>query len=359
MMISLIDLHDLIFHCSLKEELQMRLYRLPKTDGIDDLTLLEEDTPSPGRGQVLIRMRAASLNYRDLMVATGRFSQGAAAGSLIPMSDGAGEIAAIGADVDGFTVGDRVAPIFMQAWLGGELEERFNTTALGGNIDGVLTEYRVLDQQGVVHIPSHLSYEEASTLPCAALTAWNSLYGSASLKSGETVLALGTGGVSIFALQLARAAGANVIITSSSDEKLARAKALGATHGVNYTSIPDWHKAVLELTDGRGADHVIEVGGAGTLMKSAAAARFGGSISLIGSSFASGDVDPAPIMRRALRLRGVRIGSREMFEAMNRTFAQHALRPVIDKTFAFEDAADAYRHLKSQKHLGKVVISIG
>lgn len=337
----------------------MRLYRLPKTDGIDSLTLVEEPTPKPGRGQILIRMRAASLNYRDLMVATGRFSQGSTPSNLIPMSDGAGEVAEVGADVDRVQVGDRVAPIFMQAWLGGELQASYNVTALGGNLDGVLTEYRVLDQTGVVKIPDHLSFEEAATLPCAALTAWNALFGERQLKAGETALALGTGGVSIFAVQLARMAGANVIVTSSSDAKLERAKALGATHGVNYKTHPEWQKEVLRLTGGEGVDFVVEVGGAGTLQRAAEASRFGGVISMIGSSFAQGAVDPAPIMRKALRLRGIRIGSREMFEAMNRAIAVHGLKPVIDEVFPFEEAKAAYRHLESQRHLGKVAISIG
>ena len=336
----------------------MRLYRLPKTGGIDDLTLVEETPPRPGRGQVLVRMRAASLNYRDLMVATGRFSQGGTPAGLIPMSDGAGEVAEIGPDVDRVAVGDRVAPIFMQAWLGGELQARYNVTALGGNLDGLLTEYRVLDQQGLVRIPDHLSFEEAATLPCAALTAWNALFGEQTLRPGQSVLALGTGGVSIFAVQLARLVGARAIVTSSSDAKLERAHALGATGGVNYAKNPEWQDEVLKLTDGEGADFVIEVGGAGTLQRSAQAARFGGVIAMIGSSFAGGEVNPTPIMRRALRLRGVRIGSREMFEAMNRAIAGHGLKPVIDKTFPFADAKAAYRHLESQRHIGKVVIAI-
>ncbi len=334
----------------------MRLYRLPKTDGIDDLTMMEEPTPEPGRGQVLIRMRAAALNYRDLMVASGRFSQGATPGALIPMSDGAGEIVAVGPEVDRFAVGDRAAPIFMQSWLGGELKAADNVTALGGNIDGVLTEYRVLDQHGLVHIPAHLSFEEAATLPCAALTAWNALFGERPLKTGETVLALGTGGVSIFAVQFAKIAGARAIVTSSSDAKIERARQLGADHGVNYAKTPDWPAEVLKLTGGEGADVVVDV--TGGLQQSAAAARFGGSVAMIGSSFAGDPVNPAPVMRRALRLRGIRIGSREMFEAMNRAIASHGLRPVIDKTFPFADAKAAYRHLESQAHMGKVVISI-
>ncbi len=336
----------------------MRLYRLPTTNGIDDLTLLEEAPPVPGRGQVLVRMRAAALNYRDLMVATGRFSQGAAPTALIPMSDGAGEVAAIGDGVDRVAVGDRVAPTFMQAWLGGPLQARYNVTALGGNLDGVLAEYRVLDQDGVVHIPAALSFEEAATLPCAALTAWNALFGDRVLKPGETVLALGTGGVSIFAIQFARMAGAKAIVTSSSDAKLERAMALGATAGVNYARHPEWQDEVLALTGGEGVDFVVEVGGAGTLQRAAQAARFGGMIGMIGSSFAAGLVDPAPIMRKGLALRGIRIGSRDMFEAMNRAVAVHGLRPVIDTVFPFTEAKAAYRHLESQKHLGKVVIAI-
>jgi len=337
----------------------MRLYRLNRIGSIDDLTLAEADVPRPGRGQVLVRMRAASLNYRDLMVATGRYAQGSMPNGLVPVSDGAGEVIEVGPDVDRVKAGDRVAGIFMQTWLGGEMTPRDNGSALGGTVDGVLAEYRLFDQDGLVLVPSHLSFEEGATLPCAAVTAWNALYGARPLVAGQSVLVLGTGGVSIFALQLAHAAGARVIATSSRDAKLHRAAALGASDGINYRTGPDWEKEVLRLTDGRGVDHVIEVGGAGTLPRSIAATRLGGQVHMIGSAFTGGDIDPVPVMRRGLVLRGVRVGSREMFEAMNRAIALHGLRPEIDRTFPFEAARDAYRYLESQAHLGKVVIGIG
>lgn len=333
---------------------RMRVWRLPKAEGIDDLTLGEAEIPRPGRGQVLVRMRAGSLNYRDLMVARGGYNAHA---NLVPLSDGAGEVAEVGPEVTRVKPGDRVAGIFMQSWIGGALEEAYNATALGALLDGVLAEYRLFDQEGLVHVPEYLSYEEGSTLPCAAITAWNALWGADPLLPGGTVLVLGTGGVSIFALQFAHAAGARVIATSSSDAKLERARALGASETINYKRQPDWEKEVLRLTGGRGVDHVIEVGGAGTLARSVACTRFGGSVDLIGV-LTGGQIDPAPVMRRGVVLRGIRTGSREMFEAMNRMIALHELRPVIDKTFSFEAAKDAYRHLESQAHFGKVVIRI-
>jgi NADPH:quinone reductase-like Zn-dependent oxidoreductase len=341
----------------------MRLYRLSRAERIDDLTLAEADTPHPARGQVLVRMRAASLNYRDLMVATGRYGRGGGVKpDLVPLSDGAGEVVAVGPEVSRVKPGDRVAGIFMPRWIGGAITEDAAAVALGGGTaDGVLAEEVLFDAEALIHLPGHLSFEEGATLPCAAVTAWNALFGGPRpLQPGESVLALGTGGVSIFAIQFARAAGARAIVTSSSDAKLARAAEIGATDGVNYARNPDWEKDVLALTGGRGVDHVVEVGGAGTLPRSARAARLGGQIHQIGAALAGGgQVDPAPIMRRNLTLRGIYVGSREMFEAMNRAIALHALRPVIDRVFPFEAARDAYRHLESQRHLGKVVIRIG
>ncbi len=336
----------------------MKLYRLPRTGSIDDLTCMDEEVPRPARGQVLVRIHAVSLNYRDLMVATGRYGQASMPADLVPASDGAGEVVEVGPEVDRLRVGDRVAGIFMQTWLGGELTPRDNASALGGAIHGVLAEYRLFDQEGLVHLPEHLSYEEGATLPCAAVTAWNALYGGGPLRPGETVLALGTGGVSIFALQLAHAAGARVIVTSSRPDKLERALALGASDGIDYRRKPDWEVEARKLTGERGVDHVIEVGGAGTLPRSVAAARFGGAVHLIGAALTGGEIDPAPIMRRGVTLRGVRVGSREMFEAMNRAIVLHGLRPVIDRVFPFDAAKDAYRHLESQQHLGKVVIRV-
>lgn len=337
----------------------MRIYQIPKPEGIDSLVLREAPTPKPGRGQVLVKMRAASLNYRDLMVLTGRYARGAPLPDLVPLSDGAGEVAEIGPEVTRVKPGDRVAGIFMQSWIGGDIEPDHAASSLGGAIHGVLAEYVLFDQQGLVHLPSHLSFEEGATLPCAGVTAWNALYAGRPLIAGQSVLVLGTGGVSIFALQFARAAGAQVIATSSSDDKLARAQQLGATATVNYRDHPEWQKEVLALTDGRGVDHVIEVGGAGTLARSIEAACLGGQIHQIGVlTGGGGQIDPSVPMRKGLILRGIYVGSRQMFDAMNRAIAVNTLRPVIDRVFAFAQAADAYRHMQSQAHLGKIVIRI-
>ncbi len=337
----------------------MKLYRFPQAAGIDSLEAREEPTPQPGRGQILVRMRAASLNYRDLGVANGRSARGPARPNLIPLSDGAGEVVELGPDVTQVKPGDRVAGLFMQTWLGGEMEPAHVDSSRGGAIDGVLAQYVVFDQDGVVAIPDHLSFEEGATLPCAGVTAWNALYNGRPLKPGETVLVLGTGGVSTFALQFAHAAGARVIATSSSDGKLAQAKALGASEGVNYRQHPDWQQEVLRLTNGRGVDHVVEVGGAGTLARSIEAARIGGQVHLIGVlTGGAGEINPTPVLRRTLLLRGIYVGSRQMFEQMNAAIAQHRIAPVIDRIFDFDQAHDAYRYLTGQSHVGKVVIRI-
>ncbi len=336
----------------------MKLYRFPEAAGIDSLIRDQADTPRPGRLQVLVRMRAAALNYRDLMVASGRYARGTAPKNLVPLSDGAGEVVEAGPGVTRVKPGDRVAGLFMQSWMGGPIGPEDAASSMGGAIDGVLAEYRLFDEQGLVHLPGHLSFEEGATLPCAGVTAWNALFGGRPLVAGETVLVLGTGGVSIFALQLARAAGARVIATSSSDDKLARARAIGATDGVNYRTHPEWQAEVLALTDGRGVDLVVEVGGAGTLPRSIEATRIGGQVPLIGV-LTGGEINPTAVMRRSITLRGIYVGSRQMFEAMNRSLALHRIRPVIDRVFPFDEAREAYRHLQSQTHLGKVVIRIG
>ncbi len=335
----------------------MRCYVLPRAEGIDDLTPVERDTPRPGPGQVLVRMRAASLNYRDLMIATGRYGGGPPAPDLVPLSDGAGEVAELGEGVDRVAVGDRVAGTFFARWFAGEISSEDHRHALGGSAPGVLSEFRLFEQDALVRVPAHLSFEEAATLPCAGLTAWNALFAHRPLIPGETVLVLGTGGVSVFALQFARAAGARVIVTSSSDEKLERVRAMGASDCINYRDTPDWTKAVMRLTDGRGVDHVVEVGGAGTLPNSIAAARSGGCVHLIGV-LTGGQIDPMPLLFRSVTLRGVFVGSRSMFEAMNRAIGAAALRPVIDQVFAFEDAPAAYRALQGARHVGKIVISL-
>ncbi len=336
----------------------MRFYKLPKTGAISDLTLDEKETPQPARGQVLVRMRAASLNYRDLMVVTGRYGRGGVAENRIPLSDGAGEVVEVGENVDRFAVGDRVAGIFMQNWLAGEVKDSHSDSALGGAIDGVLSEFVLFDQQGLVALPAHMDFAQGATLPCAAVTAWNALYhGRSPLKAGDSVLLLGTGGVSMFALQLAKAAGAEVIQTSSSDDKLARVRQLGADHVINYRDTPEWQDEVRHLTDGRGVDHVVEVGGAGTLARSLRATRTGGQVNLIGV-LTGGEINPTILLGKSISLRGIYVGSRELFEQMNRSLSLHRIEPVIDTTFDFDNAPAALEHLASQQHLGKIVIII-
>ncbi|WP_141733189.1 zinc-dependent alcohol dehydrogenase family protein [Oligoflexus tunisiensis] len=333
----------------------MRLFRFPKTGNLDDLTLMEQGIPKPAERQVLVRLRAASLNYRDHAIAMGRYGMGVSPENLIPLSDGAGEVVDLGPGVTRWKTGDRVASTFFQAWPRGEAQPADFATALGGAIDGVLTEYRVFDENGLVHLPANLSFEEGATLPCAAVTVWNALFTQRPLRAGETVLTLGTGGVSMFALQLARAAGARVLITSSSDEKLERAKQLGASGTVNYKTHPEWDKEILKLTDGRGVDHVVEVGGPGTLQRSLNAVRIGGFVYLIGV-LTGGDINPLPILGKNATVRGIYVGSREMFEAMNSAISVNGIQPVIDRVFSFEETKDAYRHLASGSHMGKVVI---
>ncbi|MDA8050760.1 MAG: NAD(P)-dependent alcohol dehydrogenase [Rhodospirillales bacterium] len=335
----------------------MLVWRLGKTGGLEVLRLGEEAGKRPEPGEVRVRMRAAALNYRDLMVVEGRYGRGTVPPDLVPLSDGAGEVVETGAGVTRFKPGERVAGTFFQGWIGGEISPVDHARALGGAIDGVLAEERLFREDGLVAIPDHLSFEEAATLPCAALTAWNALFTARRLRPGETVLVLGTGGVSTFALQFAHAAGARVIATSSSDAKLERMRALGATDLINYRSHPEWEKEVWRLSSGRGVDHVVEVGGAGTLPRSVASARHGGAVHLIGV-LTGGEIDPTAILRRSVTVRGVFVGSREMFEAMNRMIAFSGLRPVIDRVFSFAEAKDAYRHLKAAGHVGKVVIRI-
>jgi NADPH:quinone reductase-like Zn-dependent oxidoreductase len=335
----------------------MKLYEIRQTNGIDSLESVEREVSRPGPGQILIRVHAVSLNYRDLLIVKGRYARNLKL-PLIPLSDGAGEVAETGAGVTRVKRGDRVAGIFMQSWLSGDTSPVFARSALGGGIDGMLAEYVVLHQDGVVHIPSHLSYEEAATLPCAGVTAWNALT-TWTLEPGITVLAQGTGGVSIFALQFAKLAGARVILTSSSDEKLRRAAEMGANSLINYRTTPDWDQRVVELTDGNGVDHIIEVGGPGTLARSMNAVRVGGRISLIGLlTGPEATVNPMPILGKQIQVQGIFVGSRDMFEAMNRAIDLHQLRPVIDRVFTFDEARDALRHMERGAHFGKIVIRV-
>ncbi len=328
-----------------------------KSFGIENLTLTDRPDSRPGPGQVLLKMRAWSLNYRDLLVIKGVYNPKLRL-PLIPFSDGVGEVVALGDGVTRVKVGDRVAGAFMQKWVGGELTEAAGKSALGGGIDGLLAEYVVLDQEGVVNVPAHLMDEEAATLPCAAVTAWHGLIRAGHLRAGESVLVQGTGGVSLFALQFAKLSGARVIATSSSDEKLQRALKLGASDGINYRSTPDWEEKARDLTGGVGVDHVVEVGGAGTLGKSLRAVRTGGHISLIGVLSGGGQFNPMPVLMKNVRVQGIYVGSRAMFEAMNRAIALHQLRPVVDRVFPFAEAPAALRYMESAAHFGKICVRI-
>jgi len=335
----------------------MKRYLIDGSFAIDGLRIEEIDTPEPDPGQVLVRIRAASLNYRDLLMVTGSYSRNLQL-PLVPLSDGAGEVVQVGRGVSRWKEGDRVIPTFFQKWTGGRITPEVPASALGGALNGVLAEYAVFHQDGLVGLPPQLSFEEGATLPCAGVTAWNCLQ-SGNLVSGETVLVLGSGGVSCFALQFARAAGSRVIATSGSDAKAVRLKEMGASEVINYRSEPSWEKRVLELTGGEGVDVVVEVGGAGTLAQSIKATRMGGQISLIGVlAGQAGEVNPLPAVMKNIRIQGIFVGSREMFEAMKRAINLNGIRPVIDRVFPFHEARQAFRHLESGAHLGKVVISV-
>jgi NADPH:quinone reductase-like Zn-dependent oxidoreductase len=335
----------------------MKTIELINTFGIENLHVIDRPEPAPGPGQVLLKMKAWSLNYRDLLVVKGLYNPKLKF-PFVPLSDGVGEVIRVGAGVTRVKVGDRVAGCFLQRWVSGEMTDAKAKSALGGAIEGVLAEQVLLQEDGVVPVPAHLSDEEAATLPCAALTAWNALVAHGRVKAGDTVLIQGTGGVSIFALQFARLCGARVIATSSSNAKLERVKKMGASDGINYKETPAWEEKVRELTGGVGVDHVIEVGGAGTLNQSLKAVRTGGCISLIGVLAGKGDVNPMPILMKNIRVQGIFVGSREMFEAMNRAIALHQLHPVVDRVFDFHDIQAALKHMESGAHLGKVCVSI-
>lgn len=323
--------------------------------GIENLTLTERETPTPETTEVLVKFHAASLNYRDLMMVNGLYNPNLKR-PRVPLSDGAGEVVSIGSDVTKWKVGDRVTPIFMQGWVDGAIDFQKARTALGGDVDGVLREFGAFDENGLVAIPEHLSYEEAATLPCAAVTAYHALFCSGLLKPDDTVLLQGTGGVSIFALQFASHFGAKTIITSSSNEKLERTKEFGADEFINYKEREDWDKAVLELTEKRGVDHIVEVGGAGTMPKSINAVKMGGHIAVIGVLSQGSGVNPIPILQKSIKLQGIFVGSRQMFEDMNRLISQNNIKPVIDKTFEFSEIKDALKYMESGSHFGKIVI---
>lgn len=337
----------------------MKRYLLvPRTEGPFELLLEDAPEPVPGPGEVLVGMRAASLNYRDLLVRAGKSASGGA-DPVVPLSDGAGEVLAVGEGVTEWTSGDRVALTFFRDWIGGAFRADYHGAARGGSCDGVLAEQVVAPAHSLVRIPGSFDFAAAATLPCAALTAWHALMERGRpLGPGETVLCLGTGGVSIFALQIAKAAGARVIITSSSDEKLQRARELGADETVNYVTTPDWDAEVWRLTGKQGADRVIEVGGPGTIGRSMNAVANGGVVSLIGvlTGFDPPDASLFTLVKKNAELHGIYVGSREMFVRMNDFFEKHAIGPVIDERFRFDEAADAYGCLREAGHFGKIVI---
>jgi NADPH:quinone reductase-like Zn-dependent oxidoreductase len=335
----------------------MKVWQIKDAFGIDKLTLSERPDPTPGHGQIVVNVKAVSLNYRDYMTVKHGEARGVKT-PLIPCSDGAGEVTTVGPGVTRVKPGDRVAGIFFQNWLSGDILAHHFPSALGGSIDGMLAEQVVLHEDGIVSIPSYMSYEDASTLPCAAVTSWQALVPKGGMKAGDTILVQGTGGVSIFALQFAVMSGARVIITSSSDEKLARAKKLGAWATINYKTTPAWGKETLKLTNGAGVDHVVEVGGAGTLEQSFQAVRVGGTVSLIGIlSGLGGQISPYSILMKGLRFQGIYVGSREMFEAMNRAMEVQQIKPVIDRVFPFTQAREALALMESAAHFGKIVIA--
>lgn len=336
----------------------MRVCELRGAFGLENLAVADRATPAPGAREVLVRLEAASLNYRDLLMVRGTYNPKQKL-PLIPCSDGAGVVTQVGAAVTRFAPGDRVAGAFAQGWLAGEPTREKSQTTLGGPLDGTLTEYRVFDEQGLVRVPEHLTSVEAATLPCAAVTAWRALVEHGGLLPGQTVLVQGTGGVSVFALQFAKMLGARVIVTSSSDEKLARARGLGADECINYRANAAWGKTAHELTGGRGVDVVVEVGGAGTINQSLRAVRPGGRVSVIGVLAGNAaEVSLLPLLMQDVRMQGVFVGPREHFEAMNRAIALGALRPVVDKTFALEDSRAAFEHMAAGAHFGKICVTL-
>lgn len=337
----------------------MRAYQLPKGGaGIDALAKVELPNPRPSYRQILVKVAACSLNYRDLAIARGTYRMPVRE-RVIPLSDGAGEVIEVGEGVRRVKIGDLVAGNFFQRWSAGEPGPDTHLNALGGGIDGMLAEHVVLEEEGVVKIPAHLSVEEGATLPCAGVTVWHAMVEYARLIAGSTVLLQGTGGVSIFGLQLAKAMGVQVIITSSSDDKLARAKVLGADFGINYKTTPDWDKTAMELTDGRGVDCVVEVGGADTIARSFGSIRVGGKVGLIGGlSGPATELNPGMILAKRANVQGISVGSTQMFDAMNRSIAAGMIKPVIDKVFSFDEVQAAYKHMASGTHFGKIVIRV-
>lgn len=336
----------------------MRAYEIQGEFGLENLKLVQRRPAPVGAGQVRLKMRFVSLNYRDLLMVQGKYNPRQPL-PLIPCSDGVGEVVELGEGVDRKWLGRRVAPVFFRDWMSGEPTHSKLRSSLGGPLDGTLASEMVVPVESVVEVPSHLSDAEGATLTCAAVTAWSAIVEQGNLKPGQTLLTLGTGGVSLFAVQFGAMMGAEVIVTSSSDEKLARAMELGAIHGINYRREPKWGRAARELTAGRGVDLVVELGGAGTLERSIRALRPGGQISLIGV-LAGGaqELNVVPVLMQNIRIQGVIVGHKEMYERMNQAISQARLRPVIDKVYGFDEAPRALKALGEGAHMGKICVEI-
>lgn len=336
----------------------MRALQVAEPWGPDALQIVERPDPAPGPGEVLVRMRAVSLNYRDLLMINGVYGRGpATSGPITPFSDGCGVVEAVGEGVTRFRPGDRVATLFFQGWISGPPTLEKLMTALGSPIPGAGRELATFSQEGLSKVPAFLTDQQVATLPCAALTAWRALFEDARLTPGDTVVLQGTGGVSVFGLQFAHAAGYRTLITSSSDEKLARAASLGATETVNYRTTPEWAAAVRKATAGRGADFIMEVGGGGTIEQSMRAVRIGGHIAVIGVVAGPGaGFNPAGLIGNGAKMQGVSVGSRDMFEAMCRAIEQHTIQPVVDKVFPWTEARAAFEAMRTGEHFGKIVL---
>ncbi len=342
----------------------MKSYHVNLGAGINGLQIKEHDVPVPGPGEVLVRVRACSLNFRELMILFLGYYPLPIRPDVVPVSDGSGEVVTIGEGVTQARVGDRVAGGIFPYWNNGPFEYH-TADQPGGSLDGMLTEYAILPAEGIVHIPDHLTFQEAATLPCAAVTAWNAVTGGQPLMAGDTLLTLGSGGVSLFALQFAKLLGAQVIATTSSAEKAARLKALGADEVINYRTTPDWHLTVREFTGGRGVDQVVEVGGPNTIMQSIKSIRFEGEIALIGAVASDTPTDNTSILplynaaiANVANLRTIAAGSCSQFRAMNRAIAANKLKPVIDRVFPFDEAKAAYLYYQQSQPFGKVVINL-
>ncbi len=334
----------------------MNAYELHPEEGFDALKMVDRPRPRIGPGDVRVRVRAVSLNYRDLMVARGSKKR---AKRIVPVSDGAGEVIEIGSEVKRIAIGDRVAAAFFPTWLDGAFAEEHHANALGGSLDGMLAEEVVLPERAWVKIPARYTFEQAATLPCAAVTAWHALFEAATVKPGETVLVQGGGGVSMFAIQLARHAGAAVIATSSSPDKRARFTEMGAASTIDYKADVKWGDTARAAAGNGGVDLVVEVGGAGTFDQSIASLRYGGHMSLLGIlAGTQGPINTYAIFHKNIRIRGVYVGSVAMFERLVRVLEHSNIDPIIDRVFSFEEARSAYDHLASGAHFGKVVIRL-